>query len=126
MSLQSTQNSIAEINAEKVYATNHATSGTSYVFDLSAVVDPTSPSAGYLCDASGRMQPLLVLQCDQDFYYAFSTNGSATITTGTSCFVRAGDQEYVRPLAQTGRKYLVVLQSTAAGTLKIFKSAGAK
>ena len=125
MSLQSVQNSIAEINAEKVIATSHASSATTYVFDLSAIQDPLLPATAYLCGQDGRSQPLLVLQGDQDFYYAFTTNGSLTLTAATGVFVRAGDQEYVRPVAQTGRKYLAVLRATADGTVKIFKSAGA-
>ena len=125
MSMRSVQQSIAEINAEKVIATSHASTATTYVFDLSAIQDPTQPTGKYLCGAEGREQPLLVLQGDQDFYYAFTTNGSLTLTAATGVLVKAGDQEYARPMAQTGRKYLAVLRVSADGTVKIFKSAGA-
>ena len=125
MSMRSIQQSIAEVNSEKVIATSHASTATTYVFDLSAVSDPTASDGGKLVGADGREQPRLVLQGDQDFYYAFTTNGSLTLTAATGVLVKAGDQEYVRPLAQTGRKYLAVLRVSADGTVKVFKAASA-
>ena len=114
---------IAEVNAEKVFATKQATSGASAAVDLSAVAMPLGVPGTFVCNASGNAQSMLVLQCDQDFYYAFGTTagGSVTAPAGANpgVFVRANDQEYVRPAAMKARTFLYVLQATAAGTCVI-------
>ena len=127
MSLQSVQSSIAEINAEKPAAAQHAVTGTTYVFNLSAIADPVSSSGDYLCANDGRSQPLLVLQSDVDFAYKFTTDSGATADPAVDVVIPANQQEYVRPIAQTGRFYLAVIRAgSTSGTVKIFRSAGAK
>jgi hypothetical protein len=123
----SIQNAVSEINSEKVFAAKQATSGVSATVDLSGVNDPLSYAGGKLCRASGQNQPMLVLQSDQDFYYAFGTTsgGSVTAPAGASpgVLVKAGAQEYVRPAQGASRVFLYVLQASAAGTVVIFKAA---
>ncbi len=126
MSIVSQQNAIAEINAEKVYATKQATSGASATIDLSGITMPLGAPGTKCANASGISQPMLVLQCDQDFYYAFGTTsgGSVTLPAGANpgVFVAAGAQEYVRPASQPLRTFLYVIQSSVAGTLRVYVS----
>lgn len=131
MSMQSIQNSIAEINAEKVFAAPVDTSSTTATLDLSTIDNPLLPGS-FL--AGGRVQPLLVLQADQDFYYAFDTADNLTLKLPAAAsagdhpvgtFVRAGDQEYVRPLAQTNRTWLYVIRASVDGTVGVFVSKSA-
>jgi len=127
MSMQSIQNSIAEINAEKPFAAAHAVTATTYVFDLSAVADPVASDGGFLCDVNGRNQPLLVLQSDVDFAYELSTDPAVVVDPAAAIVIPANQQEYVRPIAETGRYYLGVIRAgTSDGTAKVFRSAGAK
>ena len=125
MSMRSVQQSVAEINAEKLSATTQAFTGTAATIDLSGVTDPIT--GGDLIGADGREQPMLVLQADQDFAYRFSTLSTGDdADPSVDVVVTANEQEYVRPVAQTGRFYLSVVRVSSNGTLKIFRSAGAK
>ncbi len=126
MSIVSQQNSIAEINAEKPFAVKQATSGASATIDLSTVNMPLGAPGTKVCNASGISQPMLMLQCDQDFYYAFGTTsgGSVTLPAGANpgVFVPAGFEEYVRPASQPLRTFLYVIQASVAGTMRVYVS----
>ena len=123
MAMVSLRGSINEINNEKVYATKQAVTATDAAVDLSAVTNPLSATGETVCRASGISQPLLVLQGTQDFWYCFNTASGTAVTAASGSnpgtFVRAGDQEYVRPATQPGRVYLHLLRSTADGTVVI-------
>ena len=126
MSMMSIQNSIAEINAEKVPVANGqlAAGATAESTDLSTLEDPILDSTPLL---NGRTQSLLVLQADGDFAYRFSTVDGDDADPDVDVVVKAGDQEYVRPLAQTGRTWLSVIRAGSNDTtVKIFRSAAAK
>ncbi len=125
MSIVSQQNSIAEINAEKPFATKITTSGSSQSINLTTIDMPLGAPGTKVCNAAGMSQPMLMLQCDQDFYYSFGLTGATvTLPAGSTpgVFVAAGAQEYVRPASQPGRTFLYVIQSSAAGTLRVYVS----
>lgn len=118
-----TVHSLKELVAEKAYATKISTSAASQAIDLTAIQMPLSPSGDKVCDPSGINEPLLMLQCDADFYYSFGT-AAVTLPAGANpgVFVPAGQQEQVRPASGPGRNTLNVIQSTATGTLRVYVS----
>ncbi len=125
MAVANVAQSVAEINAEKPFATKITTSASSQSIDLSTIAMPLGTPASKCANAAGISQPLLVLQCDQDFYYMLGVTGATiTLPAGSTpgVFVRAGDQEYVRPASMPGRTFLYVLQATAAGVLRVYVS----
>ena len=123
MSLRSVQQSIAEINAEKVAAVQLAAGAAAASTDLSQETDPIV--GGPLLN--GREQPLLVLQGTEDFAYRFSTVDNDDADPAVDIVVPANQQEYVRPLAQTGRTWISVIRAGSSdSTVKVFRSASAK
>lgn len=123
MALLSTKYSINEVNQEKVFAAKQAVSATSAAVNLSSTAMPLGGSSDKVCRTSGINQPMIVLQGTEDFWYSFGTSGSGAVTTAAGAtpgiFVRAGDQEYVRPAAQPGRFYLYLIRDSADGTVVI-------
>lgn len=125
MSLQSTRDSIAEINAEKLKATTLAAGAAAASTNLATVTDPVT--GGALLGADGRSQPLLVLQGTEDFAYRFSTVTGDAAVVAVDIVVPANQQEYVRPVAQTGRTWISVIRAGSSDSVvKVFRSAAAK
>jgi hypothetical protein len=127
----SLKGSINEINVEKVFADGIATSATTASLDLSLTPMPLTDQSGAVdptvCRASGIVQPLLVLQSAQAFFYGFAQVAGLTLLKSSTTagdfvgiYVPAGEQEYVRPAAQNKRHFLYTLRDTADSTVNVF------